>query len=157
VRGLGADVRAVVHDVVEQRVAVGALHVLGGGAALRVPVRAPEVGPAKARNRSKAPHVSASLALRRRFLDWCSRMGVTYAAVTCAADLGYMAPRMSFCPYLRQLSPSSRGAMSCTAATRTCALTHGVPFLRQQTERASEHMSGRRTLLLDATNDETKA
>ena len=77
--------------------------------------------------------------------------------MTYAADLGYMAPRMTFCPYLRQLSPSSRGAMSCTAATRTCALTHGVPFLRQQTERASEHMSGRRTLLLDATNDETKS
>jgi hypothetical protein len=43
---LGAGVRAVVHDVVQQRVPVGALHVLGGEAALRVAVRAPEVGPA---------------------------------------------------------------------------------------------------------------
>jgi len=30
VRGLCAGVRAVVHDVVQQRVPVGALHVLGG-------------------------------------------------------------------------------------------------------------------------------
>jgi hypothetical protein len=41
-----AGVRAVVHDVEEQRVGVGALHVPGGEAGLRVPVRAPEVGPA---------------------------------------------------------------------------------------------------------------
>jgi hypothetical protein len=46
VRGLDAGVRAAVHDVEEQRVGVGALHLPGGGAALRVPVRAPEVGPA---------------------------------------------------------------------------------------------------------------
>jgi hypothetical protein len=46
VGGLDAGVRAVVHDVEEQRVGVGALHLLGGGTAPSVPVRAPEVGPA---------------------------------------------------------------------------------------------------------------
>ncbi|KAE8807528.1 hypothetical protein D1007_16062 [Hordeum vulgare] len=43
--GLGAGVRAEVQDVEEQRVGVGALYLLGGPAALRVPVRAPEVCP----------------------------------------------------------------------------------------------------------------
>ena len=49
VRGgaLGARVGAVVHDVEEQRVAVRALHLLARLAALRVPVRAPEVGSAR--------------------------------------------------------------------------------------------------------------
>jgi hypothetical protein len=47
--GLGARVGAVVHDVEEQRVAVRALHLLARLAALRVPVRAPEVGSARIR------------------------------------------------------------------------------------------------------------
>ena len=49
VRGgaLGARVGAVVHDVEEQRVTVRALHLLARLAALRVPVRAPEVGSAR--------------------------------------------------------------------------------------------------------------
>ena len=46
------------------------------------------------------------------------------------ADLGYLAPRMSFCPYFLQLSPSSSAAASCTDAARSCLLTHGVSFLR---------------------------
>lgn len=44
--GLAAGVVAKVDDVEEQRVAVGALHLLGRVASLRVPVSAPEVGPA---------------------------------------------------------------------------------------------------------------
>lgn len=47
-----AGVVAVVHDVEEQRVAVRALHLLAGVAALRVPVRAPEVGSASKRESS---------------------------------------------------------------------------------------------------------
>ena len=53
------------------------------------------------------------------------------------ADLGYLAPKMSFCPYFLQLSPSSSAAASCTDAARSCLLTHGVPFLRYNTERSN--------------------
>ena len=49
------------------------------------------------------------------------------------ADLGYLAPRMSFWPYFLQLRPSSRGVTSWTALTLTWVLRFGSVFLRSVT------------------------
>lgn len=53
-----------------------------------------------------------------------SQIRITGMAVNC--DLGYLAPRMSFWPYLRQERPSSSGARSCTELTLTCRLTFSI-------------------------------